>query len=185
MSWASFFNAIFSLLPRPFLCRSTHAGLRFKKDGSTQIIAPGLQFYWPLVTEIELLPTVRQSSNLPPQSLLTEDGVAVTASLVVTYTVDDIRKALGESWEVDKSVEDVGSAAAVKIIAHREFKELAANLGGSIGQELTEACRKLLRPFGIRVLKVHVTDFTSAQVVRLIGGHGLYSPGVPFDSDGE
>lgn len=182
MSWASFFGAIFSLLPRPFLCRATHAGLRFKKDGSTVVILPGFQWYWPVFTEIELLPVVRQSSNLPPQSLISKDGMVVAASLVVTYKIDDIGVALGENWEVEKSIEDIGSAAAVKTIASREFKELAENLDGLIGKELTESCRKLLRPFGVRVLKVHVTDFAPATVIRHLSGPGPYSTGDPFGS---
>ena len=66
--------------PRLLIVRSTHAGVRFRHGKKPEALMPGLRVYWPLVTEVDIIPTARQTHNLPTQALMTSDGKKVVVS---------------------------------------------------------------------------------------------------------
>ena len=161
-------------IPRLGICRATHGGVKFRRGCHVRPIRPGMYVYWPVTTEIEVIPTARQSVDISPQTLMTKDKATVLVSVVLVYEINDIVKALGKSWNVDDTIREVGGTAVVREVVTRTFADLAKHLVDEIRNELTKKCRTLLRPFGVRVLDARFSDFAECQVIRNVGdGRGV------------
>jgi len=156
-------------VPRLGLCRATHGGVRFIRGAKVKRIWPGLYVYWPLITEVEVIPTARQSINLPPQTLVTKDGRSVFISVVYTVEITDPVKAIGHAWDTVDTINDIGATAAVQIVTSRTFAELRDNLAGEVCEELAKEAQKLLKPYGVKILQGRLSDFAECRVFRLIG----------------
>lgn len=48
-------------IPRPFIVRATYRGVRFDRHGGMSVIEPGFRVYWPICTEIRLVPVTRRA----------------------------------------------------------------------------------------------------------------------------
>lgn len=147
------------------ICTATHGGVKFRHGKTVKIIKPGLFVFWPAVTEVVLIPVVRQSLDLPPQRLITKDGVNVYINLTVIYTVEDVEKALVANFDHDESAKDVALEAATKVVIRKSFQELRDNLLGNVRDEITRAARTAVRPFGIYVEKVRISDFAQTRLL--------------------
>ena len=158
-------NWLAAWIPHLRICRATHGGVKFVGGKHVRVIKPGLFVYWPCVTEIEMIPVVRQSLNLPPQRLVTKDGIVIYINLTVIYTIEDVKKALVDSYNHDDSAEDVALEATTKVVIRKTFAELREGLLGNIRDEITRAARTALRPFGLYVEKCRVSDFAQTRLL--------------------
>ena len=61
------FDAILSFVPRVLIVRATHGGVKWRHGSQVISMLSGLHVYWPLVTEIEIIVTARQTLSLPKQ----------------------------------------------------------------------------------------------------------------------
>lgn len=148
---------------------ATHRGVRFRRGKIVCVIEPGLYIYWPIVTEVESLPVKRQTVNLPTQTLKTKDNIAVAVNLVVVYEINDIERALVDTWDVEQTIGDIALAADVELVTGNPVEWLTANIAGDVQRELTRRCRSELHPYGVRVVKAFLSDFAEATVIRLLG----------------
>ena len=153
-------------IPRLEICRATHGGVKFVRGKNVREVRPGLYVYWPAVTEVVLLPTVCHPVNLPPQSLTTRDGKTVLVSVTLVVEVADVVKALAKTWDVDQMIADVAGAATMEVVSERTWKELRQD---DAVEDLVRAARRLLRPYGVRVVKGRFTDCARHTVIRTIG----------------
>lgn len=156
-------------IPRLGLCRATHGGVKFIRGAKVKRIYPGLYFWWPLITEVEVIPTARQSINLPPQTLVTKDGKSILISVVYTVEITDPVKAIGRSWDTTDTMTDLGTSAAIQVVTRRTFAELKENLAGDVCEELAAEAQKLLKPYGVKIMQGRLSDFAECRVFRLIG----------------
>lgn len=157
-----------SLIPRIMIVRATHGGVKFCRGHKIKEMKPGLHVYWPIITEIEVIPVARQTHNLPNQTLITRDGKQVTISGIVIYEINNVVKALTKNWDYNDTVSDVSMAALAKVVVETDYAELTSNVD-KFCKELTYETRKRLRSFGIRVHRVFITDFSQCRVIRLVG----------------
>lgn len=165
------FEFMLDLVPRLEICRANHAGVRFKRGKIVSEVVPGLYWYWPLVTEIVLLPTARQTLNLPAQKLTTKDGVTVAVEGAVVYQVRNIKQALVDTWDHDDTISDVALKVLVSHVCRRSFDDFREDLADDAGQKaLTAACHDELKPFGVRVLQFFVSDYARCKVFAHVGG---------------
>lgn len=161
-------------IPRVEICRATHRGVKFVRGKHVKEINPGLYVYWPMTTECSITPVVRQSVNLPPQTLTTKDGHSVLVSPVLIYEINDVRKALAESYDHDDTVVEVGGLAVVEAVASRTFEEIRENLTTDVKKDITEMSRRLLAPFGVKVKVGLLSDFSKCRVIRIAGDGGAH-----------
>lgn len=164
-------------IPRMKIVRSTHAGVRFKRGRDPQKIEPGLCWYWPMTTEVEIIPVARQTHNLPTQSLITKDGKKVIVSGVVVYAVKDVVAAIANNWDVSATINDITMCAVTHVITKRTHQDVLENLTGKVQSDLTKETRKKLAAYGIRVFRTAVTDYCTAVIIRNIGGSGTVIAG--------
>jgi regulator of protease activity HflC (stomatin/prohibitin superfamily) len=181
LSWINdFIYWIVNWFPRIDICRATHRGVKFVRGKRVKEVRPGLFMYWPAITEVEVIPVVRQSIDLPSQVLTTKDAKSVMVSAVFVIEIVDIVKALGESWDIVDIIMETGGAAVVESVSKRTKNEMMKCLCGELRQELTRKARKLLRPYGVRVIEGRLTDYSECLVVRNVSDMGNSGPIIPM-----
>lgn len=157
------------LIPRILIVRATHAGVKFVYGSRIKRIGPGIHTYWPVVTELSILPTARQTHNLVSQVMLTRDKQPVVLSGVVIYTITDVVKAVSKNWDISDTISDITMVAIMSVISSMTLDELISKIPED---ELTAATRMRLRRFGVKVNKCTLTDFSMCRVIRLVGDGG-------------
>jgi regulator of protease activity HflC (stomatin/prohibitin superfamily) len=168
-----------SLIPHLDLMQANYSGVKFKRGGKVVEIKPGLFWYWPIVTNVQSLPTARQTMTLASQTLQTKDDYTVTASAVVVYEVNDVRKALVDTWDVEDTISDVALRAVTVAIASRDYEAVRAAMVGEIPTEVKNRCKKDLRQFGILVKDAFLSDCASTTAYRLMGDGAVLPTGEP------
>jgi regulator of protease activity HflC (stomatin/prohibitin superfamily) len=115
------FRFLLSLVPRLLIVRATHRAVKFARGKHARVLLPGLHFYWPLVTEVEIVPVIRQTVDLVPQYLTTADGAPVAVSGIVVYEVDDVLRLLTECFDYDAMIRSFSLAAIKRVVANNDF----------------------------------------------------------------
>lgn len=156
------------LIPQIIIVRKTHAGVKFVRGHRVVELQPGLHWYWPIMTEIEKHPVARQTHNLCTQVMLTKDRQQVVVGGVVVYTITDIGAALSQNWDIDDTVSDITQTAIVDVVTSWTLDELITKLTTDVKKDLTQTTRDALKPYGIRVIKCALTDFSTCQVLKLV-----------------
>jgi hypothetical protein len=140
----------------------------------TQVLNPGVHFYWPKLTEIDILPTVRQTENLLEQSLTTSDGISITCSATVIYRVPDINLALCKTWDFSSTIRDIAQLAVVEVITTKTLEETLQGMQEkTLAKELTRRVRANLRGYGVFVMEAFFAEETRATAHRLFGGSAV------------
>jgi regulator of protease activity HflC (stomatin/prohibitin superfamily) len=159
-----------SLIPRIKIVRATHAGVKFQRGKTIKLIQPGLIIYWPIVTEVDIIPVARQTHNLPTQCAVTKDRVPVSIGAVVVYRIKDVVKALSRNWDFNDTINDITMTALMPVVLLHTYDELIAQIGDeSIQRVLTESVKKKLHRYGVAVASVGLTDFAKSMVVNNVG----------------
>lgn len=158
-----------AFIPRIKIIRSTHAGVRFRHGKYARAMGPGIHVYWPIVTEVDVIPVARQTQNLPSQSLMTKDGQQVVVSGIVVYSIKDVVAAISNNWDVTETISDITMTAIGEIVTTHTLDEMRGELAGKVQKALTKVTRKKLAPFGVRVFRTALTDFSTCIVLKTLG----------------
>ena len=171
LTWLSdIILALLEIVPRRVIVRSTHRGVKWRMWRGPVELKPGLRLWWPLLSEIEVIPVARQTLNTATQALMTKDGKQVVAGGVVIYSIRDIVKAIGErNYDVDETVNDISQAAIVSVITAWNLGELLENITGRVEEDLTDTCRRELRQYGVYVHRAALTDMSACRSLNLLG----------------
>ena len=186
LSWiGQIFDFLFSLLPTPIICRTTHEGVKFAAGDQVKVIRHdngilwpymvkkwfpvrfrncGIHFYWPLTTQYELVPIKRQTTNLVAQYLCTADNKTVGASGIFVYEVADVEKLLTECFDYEDTIRDIALSCIKSVIVQHDQQYLLEN-SDALDKELTKVLREQLRRFGIKTVRCTLTDFTQCKVL--------------------
>jgi len=164
------FEALLSFVPRILIVRATHGGVKWRHGSRVISMQAGLHVYWPLVTEIEIIVTARQTLALPKQVLTAKDNKKVVVGTVVVYKIRDVVQAIGRTnWDVDTTINDITQSAVVSVIAQHTLQELLEMVSAdTLNDALTEATRKELRQFGVFVSRCKLTDFADCRVYKVV-----------------
>lgn len=169
-AWLSkLIEAMASLIPRLVIIRSTSAGVRWRGGKKVMAMKPGLHIYWPLTTEVEIVVTARQSTNLLPQILTTKDNIQITVSATIVHSIYDPVRAIGEvNWDVHGTISDISQTSIVEVISRSTYQELATGLASDLEKRLTASAKKRLRRYGVMIHKCSLRDFAMCRVYRVI-----------------
>jgi len=156
-------------IPRLLIVRSTHGGVRFRHGKHAELISPGIVWYWPLLTEVAVIPVARQTLNLVTQSLLTKDAKQVAAGAVVVFAIGDPVAALSRNWDISDTISDVTMTAIAEVVTGKTLDDLLSNLTGTVQADLTRVTRRKLKPYGVRVYRTAMTDFSLCSTINVNG----------------
>jgi hypothetical protein len=151
--------------PRWHVVPTYQAGVKYVRGKKVVPFGPGIVFWWPVTTMVRDYPIARQSVNLPTQTLTTSDDHVVAVGLILIYKVDDI-VALFNTWDSDEAIKDIAAGALHDVCSTKTYEELKDQ--PTLKRELRQEMRKRLRPLGVRVLQVSLTDRAPAAVLKLI-----------------
>lgn len=168
------FSAFLSLFPTRIIVRATCGGVKYKGGKKAVLLKPGIHFYWPLFSEVEILVTARQTDDLPTQALMTSDKKSLVVSALVVYTIDDVVKAIGkQNWDVTSTINAISQAVIAEIIAGSSLKELMDGLKGGrdsdLNRSMTKKCKAQLKQFGVNIQRCAVSNFSTCKVYRVMG----------------
>jgi regulator of protease activity HflC (stomatin/prohibitin superfamily) len=163
------FDALISWVPRIIVVAKTHGGVKWVRGHRIVELKPGLYWYWPLTTTYSLIPTGRQTLNTPPQTLMSKEGKQIVVSGVVVYSIKDVVRAIGHrNWDVDETANDITQAAIVSIVTKHTIEQLMENICDKIETDLTNACRKQLRQYGVYVHRAALVDYSTCRTLNLV-----------------
>lgn len=156
------------LFPRIQIVKRTHGGVRFVGGKTVKEVKPGVRVYWPIVTDMVLVPTVAQTQNLVSQSIMTKDRHQVVASIMIVFRVRDVIRALTKAEGLNESVDNLCLGSVLEVVSQHTLQELQDGIAGDIEIKLTRTCRKRLRTFGVSVTRAVFTDFTTCKTLNLV-----------------
>lgn len=164
------FSTFYKFIPHILIIRATHGGCKWVRGRHVRLLAPGLHFYWPLTTEVEVIVTARQTLAIPDQVMATKDGKKVVVKTLVVYRIPDPVRAIGRvNWDVDTTINDLTQSAVVRVIATHSYDEIMAGIrDGSLTKTLTKETRRELRQFGVHVTRCKLVDFADCRVFKLL-----------------
>lgn len=173
------FQAIFQFFPRILIVRATHGAVKWVRGKNVVPLGPGLHFWWPLTTDVEVLVTARQTLAIPDQVMMTKDRKKVVVRTLVVYRIPDVVRAIGQlNWDVDTTINDMTQAAVARVVVTHTCDEIMSGLAnGELTRTLTREVRKELRQFGVYVSRCKLVDFAECKVFKLLTSQ-TESPGL-------
>jgi regulator of protease activity HflC (stomatin/prohibitin superfamily) len=156
------------LIPRILIIKATHAGVAFVRGSNVVKLDTGLHIYWPFWTDVETYPVARQTLNLPMQTLITSEKDEIIVGGIVVYEINDIVKALGQTWDLDDTIRDISMACIKTVIVTHKVDDILANYK-QIDVHLVEELQESLSQFGITVINAYLSDFSTCIVIRNVG----------------
>ena len=170
-SWiGQIFDSILQLFPRRVIVRATESGVKWSLWKEPKVMEPGIRFYWPLITDIEVAVVARQTLSMPTQALMTRDGKTVVAGGVIIYEINDVVQAIGKNnWSPEDTARDIAQAAIVDVVSKWECQELLENISGKVEEQLTLSCRKQLRQYGVYVSRAALDNFSTVKQLNHTG----------------
>lgn len=158
-------RAIAQFIPRLQLVRATDRCIKFTGP-RTKEVGPGLHWWWPLVTELEIHPVVRQVKSLPEQKLQTKDGVTVMVDAVLIFEVDDLHTFIVANYDADDSLEEVAQEAVLTVVMEMSMEQLRdPEMRKKVNSRLTTEARKALKSFGASVERLRLQSLAPGSVL--------------------
>jgi regulator of protease activity HflC (stomatin/prohibitin superfamily) len=138
--------------------RATDKLIKFKWNGDVVEKGPGIQFYWPILTEIEEITVVRQPLKISEIRLVTKDFIPCVVDTVVIYEITDCIQFITKNYDGFLALSESVSATLRTKLSSMTFKEIQGN--EDVNSALTQAVGDDIESFGIEVEYVRLQDFT-------------------------
>lgn len=153
------------LVPQWALLRVTEGGIKFLPGGKVKVLKPGIYWWWPVTTEVETIDIKRQTLTFG-QRLTTKDEITVQCNTVIVFAINDVVKALVDTYDFEDTVGEAAQKLTVKPIMSRTFQQICADMSDTneMRNEVTRAARTLLSEYGVEVIDGYVCDFTETTV---------------------
>lgn len=163
------FETLIRLFPHLKIVKLTQGGLKFRRGCEVTVLTPGLWWYWPMITTVDVVTTVRDTVDLNGQTFTTKDGKTVLASGMIMYAVSDVRKLLTTAPDYVNTICDVAMNCIHDVLIQHDWEQIRAGINdGSIGKELKKATQRELRSFGIEVISLGLKDLAPVRVFKLV-----------------
>jgi regulator of protease activity HflC (stomatin/prohibitin superfamily) len=162
-------ETLMKFFPHLRIIKSTQGGVKWRKGEEITVLGPGLHWYWPLITVIEVVTTVRDTIDLNGQTLVTKDGKAMLVSGMVMYSVSDVEKLLTSAPDYTSTICDVCMNCMHDVFIKYEWEQIREGLlDGTIGKELKKAASEELRGFGIKIISLGLKDRAPVRVFKIV-----------------
>jgi regulator of protease activity HflC (stomatin/prohibitin superfamily) len=170
LSWLSdIFDTLLRLFPHLKIVKVTQGGVKMRRGSEVVVLTPGLWWYWPLITTVDVVTTVRDTVDLNGQTFTTKDGKSVLASGMVMYAVSDVHKLLTTAPDYTNTICDVAMNVIHDVLIQYEWAQLREGItNGTLGKELKKETQRELRSFGIEVISLGLKDLAPVRVFKIV-----------------
>lgn len=167
MNWLiQFIDRLFSFVPRIWLVNPDEAGIRITLGKHYRAIVPGWYIYWPLIQECTTITVTPQVVDLRAQSVFTRDGWDLCFGGGIMYRVSDSVKAILKVNDYDKSLYTLALGIVTNYINQHEFDDCNV---ADIQNAILEGVRKDAEGWGLKIMRMYVTDFGTTKNIRILG----------------
>lgn len=153
----------------PFrVVRSYQRAVRFWLGRPGPALEAGIWWAIPGLLTIEIVDTRADTTNLPTQTVTTQDGKSVTFSANVEFEIVDPVAYLTGVQQFDFSLTNIAMSHLAKRVRAWTWNELVAEqraLELSLRDTMTTRAKK----WGVQVNDVGLTDLTPAKTIRFYG----------------
>lgn len=130
-----------------------------------------IHWYWPATTTFDTYPVARQADDLRSQTFMTADedrDVTVTVGGMIVYEVVDVMKLLPTTYRASQTIKDIALTCIHSVCCELTLKELkATQKKGTLDTRLKNEAQKALADYGVKVLKVQLTDLARSRVYKV------------------
>lgn len=163
------FQTLLKVIPWLVIVPATHRGVAFVRGHKVKEWAPGLHWYWPVVTTYKLLIVVRQTVRIQSKVIMTKDLKTVTVGSLVTYYIDDVIAAGVNIADLASDVIERSQAAILAAVSKHTIESIQSDRLG-FNKELTDRVAEVLNGYGVQVLQAQLTEFAPCTAIA-INGH--------------
>lgn len=168
MEWLNqLISRLFCWVPRITLVAPDEDGIIETLGKRWSHMPPGWYIWWPLIQRTIRVVVTPQVVNLPGQSAYTKDKVSIVISGALQYRIDDAAKALLEVQDFDESLIALSLGIIAEYVNGRTLDE-CMNIDKLCG-EILKGIRKASAGWGIKIMRVLITDLAPVQSFRIIG----------------
>lgn len=168
MEWLNqLINRLFCWVPRMLLVAPDEEGVRETLGKRWKKISPGWYITWPLIHRTIRLVVTPQVVNLPGQSVYTKDKASIVISGALQYRIDNAAKALLEVQDFDESLIALSLGIIAAYVNGKTLDECMDI--DMLCSEILKDIRKASTGWGIKIMRVLITDLAPVQSFRIIG----------------
>jgi regulator of protease activity HflC (stomatin/prohibitin superfamily) len=154
--------------PRLVILDPRKGGVKFIRGQKVVQLKP-LDVYWPILTEIDTYPVVRQTDNLVTQTFVTKDDVTIAVGGMIVYEVTDVVKLLTTVHNAIHAIQDIALTAIHDVCCNMTWEQLKdEQRKGTLDTKLRKATEKQLSEYGVKVIKCMLTDLARTRVLKVI-----------------
>ena len=166
-------DRITSLIPRLYYVQPDEAGVRITLGNKVKAIGPGPWLYWPVVQDITVVTVTPQVVDLRGQSSISS-GRDYVISGAIMYRIDSAEKAILAVQDFDQSLQTL----SLGIIAnYSKLHDLSQPDAFELLQtEILKGVREAASGWGLKIMKVYLTDLGNVTNIRVIGGYTTVIP---------
>lgn len=149
--------------PRLILIKKTHVGVKFGRAGAVTSLPPGLYWYWPITSTVELIATTIRTDEISAQLIGRE-----VVSTATAYRIRCPKSAMLVFNDVFSQMDDRTQALLTKNYASDKSN-------GEIAALVLEDMRAEFEPHGVDILSVSVVQRGRAFPLKNIGDWARHS----------
>ncbi|MGB3404366.1 MAG: SPFH domain-containing protein [Microcoleaceae cyanobacterium] len=119
-------------------------------------LTSGLRIVLPIIEKIVYYDTIRERMiDIPPQEVLTEEGIKLKIDAAIYWKVDDLHKLYYDVEKVDELIADFVNNTLRAEVGQRKLFELLASIG-KVDKAILAALDEVTPTWGIKVLRVSI-----------------------------
>jgi regulator of protease activity HflC (stomatin/prohibitin superfamily) len=166
------FVVVFFLLPGLFMLQPRHEALVLRWGKFIGVIkGEGIRWSQPWGRSIMKVSTQDQTFEVHKTTVVETNGNPVEISAVVTYRVDDVRKAMLDVVNYQQFVRDQATSVVKRVAAHFPYESQDPNIpclrkeSPEVGRRLIEELQGAVSSAGVKILNVRLNDLTYAPEI--------------------
>ncbi|MBM4223525.1 MAG: hypothetical protein FJ167_01755 [Gammaproteobacteria bacterium] len=172
ISWVA--QWIGQFIPKWEVLDPTLGWVKFRRGRLHSSGRGGIIVWWPILTKVEVMSVAEQTLKLEPLSLTTTDGKDVTVRGVIVYDYTNVELMNTTVVDPDDSVRDKALMVIAHCVSQRTKQVLLDDVVAKrLDAEMRKRAQLLLKPYGVRVLRLGLVELTGARPYRVIQGGGV------------
>jgi len=150
------------LIPRLQLVRITERAVKFRRAKALEV-GPGLHWWWPVTTEMDVVPVVRQIVSLEQQLIQTHEGRTIVVDGVIVYSISDLYTFCVENHDAEENMAELAQAGLRKAVLSTSFEEIGSGRA-KFDNRLTAEAQRSLKGFGVEIESMRLQSCAEGSV---------------------
>jgi len=143
------------------------AGVLIRLGKYKRNLEPGFHLVWPFhIDKVWHEHTTARTDHLTGLATTTTDGKSIGFDAVVTWKINDIRKALLEVTDLKDAIADTCSGQIGTTLAECDWASIRVD---QTSEQLTKACRARGWKWGVEILNVQLSGVAVVRNFRVTG----------------